>query len=104
MSFSSGEEVRVKKANLVGRIVRERLDGEGIYLVHIEDQYVRAAELEPMSQSESEQEKPLERNTKEWFEEQNRLSGLVQKWGTSANSAELRSQIWVSLGRLGLAK
>jgi hypothetical protein len=103
MPFSDGEEVHVKNSDLVGTILYKRNKGEDIYFVRIE-RYYRASELEPMSQPESKQEKPLERNTKEWFEEQNRLAELVQQWGTNPPSADLRSQILASLGRLGLAK
>ena len=103
MPFSDGEEVHVKNSGLAGTIVREHIKGDNIYLVRIEH-YYRASELEPMSQPESQQEKPLERDTKEWLEEETRLAGLLQQWGTSANSAELHFQIWASLGRLRLAK
>jgi hypothetical protein len=51
MSFSEGEEVNVKKTGIVGKIVRERGEdrGEKIYLVHIEDQYLRESDLEPFA-------------------------------------------------------
>lgn len=49
MPFSEGEEVNIKKAGIVGKIVRERAEGEKIYLVHIDDQYFWESDLESLA-------------------------------------------------------
>jgi hypothetical protein len=95
------EEVHIKNTDLTGTVVRERIDGEDIYLVRIEH-YFQASALESMAQQDANQNGPLSPDTVEWFDEQTRLAGLLQLWGVDLHGVERRAQIFTSIGKLGL--
>jgi dihydrofolate reductase len=104
MKFSAGDEVIVRGTNLVGKVIKQRLDDD-IYLVRIEKFY-RGDSLQSMKETEAElkSNQTLPLWSPEFAAEWERLAQLTDEHQRQGDPDRLSEPMMESLRKLGLLK
>lgn len=100
MEFEPGALVAIKKADLMGTVVKRRLPNEDIYLVRInaQDRYYSAESLEVIPEGGV----SLTQHSKDWNEELVHLANLVNDRSRTGFDIANEPEILESLEKLGI--